>query len=191
VSDYFVGQILLVPFNFAPTGFAFCNGQTMFISQNTALFSLLGTMYGGNGQTTFALPDLQGRVAVAFGQGPGLSQYLQGAAAGTDVVTLDATQLAAHTHPVNASALTATPTCKNGAGDQSTPVGNVPAIEAASAAPVYSNAAPDANMRAGAVTVGGTATTVPAGGGLSHSNLQPYLTMNYIIALQGVFPARS
>src|SRR4029450_14155051 len=100
MSEPFIGMIILVPYNFAPRGWAFCNGQILSIAQNTALFSLLGTTYGGNGQTTFALPDLRGRVAISGGQGPGLSNYTIGEQAGTETITLLTTQMAAHTHTV-------------------------------------------------------------------------------------------
>jgi microcystin-dependent protein len=178
---------MLFPFNFAPTGFAFCQGQLLPISQNTALFSLLGTQYGGNGISNFALPDLRGRAALAFGQGPGLGDYFQGESAGSEFVTLDATQIPQHTHPVTSS-LNATARCKNGPGNQKSPVGNVPAIEAAGVTATYSDAAPDANMRPGSIAVSGASAS--AGGSQQHDNRQPYLGMNYCIALQGVFPSR-
>jgi microcystin-dependent protein len=189
MADPFVGQIQLFPFNFAPTGYAWCEGQLMPISQNTALFSLLGTTYGGDGKSTFALPDLRGRVALGEGQGQGLSNRLLGESAGEETVTLLASQIPAHTHAIDVSALTAAAKSRNAAGNQQTPVGGLPAIDAG-ASPSYSNAAPDSNMHAAAVTVGATATD-PAGGNLAHSNLQPYLTLHFCIALQGVFPPRS
>jgi len=185
--DPFVGQILFFPFNFPPRGFAFCQGQLLPISQNTALFSLLGTMYGGDGKTNFALPDLRGRVPIGFGQGPGLFDYEQGTTGGSETITLLQSEIPAHTHAIT-NALTATARCKNGPGNQRTPVGNVPAIEAGQVTATYS-AAPDANMRTGAIGV--TGTSAVAGGGLPHDNRQPYLALNYCIALQGVFPPRS
>jgi microcystin-dependent protein len=189
VADYFVGQILLVPFTFAPNGFAFCNGQLMLINFNTALYSLLGTMYGGDGNTTFALPDLRGRAALAFGQGPGLSNYQQGGTGGSDAVTLVTTELPAHTHAITNS-LTLTARARSTTGNQSTPVGAVPASEPATAAATYSSAAADANMGAGSIVLGGTASAAAAGGSQSHANLQPYLTLHYVIALQGFYPLR-
>src|SRR5262245_44407760 len=101
--DPFIGQLMLVPYNFAPRGWALCNGQILPIAQNTALFSLLGTTYGGNGQTTFALPDLRGRVPISSGQGPGLSNYDLGEVGGVETVTLTTTQMPAHGHPVSAN----------------------------------------------------------------------------------------
>jgi len=190
VSDVFVGQILLLPFNFPPKNFAFCAGQLLPISQNTALFSLLGTMYGGNGTTNFALPNLQGKVPLGFGQGPGLAVYDQGQTGGGDAVTLVVGQLPPHSHVIDVSALTATAKCSTGAANQSTAVGNVPAVEPPAGDATYSAAAPDANLRTGAIALSGM-TAANAGGGLPHSNLQPYLTMNYCIALAGVFPPRS
>src|SRR5215475_4971153 len=103
MSEPFLGQIMLVPYNFAPRGWAFCNGQLLSISQNTALFSLLGTTYGGNGQTTFALPDLRGRVPLSSGQGPGLSNYNLGQSGGQETVTLTGNQMPAHQHAINAN----------------------------------------------------------------------------------------
>jgi microcystin-dependent protein len=168
VSDPFIGEIKIVGFNFAPRGWAFCNGQILSIAQNTALFSLLGTTYGGNGQTTFALPDLRGRVPIHPGQGPGLSNYTQGQLAGSETVTLLSTQMPAHTHTVNAST-------------QSDITGN-----------------PTSNFPAGGASYDTTANTTmdPAmignsGGNQPHSNLQPYLAINFCIALEGIFPSRN
>jgi microcystin-dependent protein len=131
MSEPFIGMIILVGFNFAPRGWAVCNGQLLPISQNTALFSLLGTTYGGNGQTTFALPDLRGRVPNGMGQGPGLSNYTIGQVGGVEGVTLTVNQMPAHTHVITPGGLAATSRVKNAAGNRQTPVGNVPAIEAA------------------------------------------------------------
>jgi microcystin-dependent protein len=168
--DSFVGEIKLVPYNFAPTGFALCNGQILPIAQNTALFSLLGTMYGGNGQTTFALPDLRGRVAISAGQGPGLSPRDQGETGGSESVTLTPQEMPAHNHLVNVSA---------NPGTTVVAAGNH--LNASTYGPAYSPT---------------SAATMPAnsvgevGGSQPHENRQPYLTMNYIIALQGIFPPR-
>ena len=172
----FIGQITLFPFNFAPTGWALCEGQLMPISQNTALFSLLGTFYGGDGKTTFALPDLRGRVAV--GQGPGLSPYDIGEVLGVEAVTLLGSQIPPHSHPFPAVAAQATTNAPNGAlpaeghgsGRGAFPVNTYAALQ--TAVPLASG------------------QVVPAGGGHAHNNLQPYLTLNWCIALQGVFPAR-
>ena len=191
MSQPFVGMIILAGFNFAPRGWAFCQGQLLPIAQNTALFSLLGTTFGGNGQTTFALPDLRSRVPVGFGQGPGLSNYDLGQVGGVEDVTLLLTQLPAHGHAVPGTGLTATSHVKGAAGNQQTPVGNVPAIEAAGVTATYSDQVPDATMGSGAVTVGGSATAASAGGGQPFGIIQPYLGMNYCIALQGIFPSRN
>jgi microcystin-dependent protein len=190
MSDVFIGQVLMFPFGFAPNGFALCSGQLLPIAGNTALFSLLGTQYGGNGQTTFALPNLNGNVPLGFGQGPGLSNYDQGQVGGSDVVALAVTDMPSHNHAIDISSLTAIAKCSTGAANRQTPVGNVPAAEAATGAPTYSDGVPDANMMAGAIALSGTLTAASAGGGQSHSNLQPYLGMNYCIALTGVFPSR-
>src|SRR5215211_4319727 len=117
MSEPFIGQIMLVPYNFAPRGWAFCAGQILPIAQNTALFSLLGTTFGGNGQTTFALPDLRGRAPIGQGQGPGLSNISLGEAAGTETVTLLSTNMPAHSHTV---------TCDGGGSSSLSPVANLP-----------------------------------------------------------------
>jgi microcystin-dependent protein len=191
MADPFVGQIFLLPFNFAPKGFAFCQGQLLPLSQNTALFSLLGTTYGGDGKSTFALPDLRGRVPIGEDQGPGLANYPLGQSGGVEAVTLAATQIPQHTHAVNIASLTAASKSRTAAGNQQTPVGNIPAIDAAGGPASYTNAAPDSNMHASAVTLGGVPTAAISGGDQPHTNMQPSLTLNFCIALQGVFPPRS
>jgi microcystin-dependent protein len=167
--DPFLGQLMLVPYNFAPRGWAFCNGQIMSIAQNTALFSLLGTTYGGNGQTTFALPDLRGRVAISSGQGPGLQNYSLGEIAGSENVTLISSQMPAHTHVVGASTGSA----------QATPDNAFPGSDTSTQ--IYDLAAS---------TTMNPQMIQPSGGSQPHENRQPYLALNYIIALQGIFPSR-
>ena len=187
MSDYFVGQIVVFGCNFAPTGFAFCRGQLLNISQNTALFALLGTYYGGNGQTNFALPNLQGKVPVGFGQGAGLTNRDLGETGGAETVALTTTQMPGHTHSLTVGAVIATAACRNDTGNRQTPVGNVPAVESAGVTATYGSA-PNAAMRDGNVTLTGPATTAVAGAALAHENRQPFLALNYCIALQGVFP---
>ena len=191
MSTPFLGMIILVPYNFAPRGWAFCQGQLLPISQNTALFALLGTQYGGNGQTTFALPNLQGRVPIGQGQGAGLSNYSLGQVGGVETVTLTVNQMPAHTHVITPGGLAATSRVKNAAGNRQTPVGNVPAIEAAGVTATYSDQVPDTSMGAGAIAISGNPTAATAGGSQPFDNLQPYLTMSYCIALQGIFPSRN
>ncbi|TPW18541.1 MAG: Tail collar domain-containing protein [Halothiobacillaceae bacterium] len=168
--DVFLGQLLLVPYNFAPQGWAFCNGQLLPIAQNTALFSLLGTTYGGNGQTTFALPDLRGRVPLSSGQGPGLSNYALGEVGGAENITLLAAQMPQHGHSVQAN---------SGDPTDTTPTNNVPAGGSTGS---Y-NAAANSVMAAGMIGA--------AGGSQPHENRPPYLTLNWIIALEGIYPSRS
>ena len=184
----FVGEILLVPFTFAPSGFAFCEGQLLPINQNTALFSLLGTTYGGDGKITFALPDLRGRVPIGVGQGQGLSNRTLGAFDGMESVTLTTENIQPHTHAVSAAIAAK---ANNSAGNRDTPVLTVPAAEAAGVTATYSDAGPDNVMRAGSVTLSGSPALAETGGGQPHSNLQPSLTLNFVIALQGIFPPRA
>jgi len=177
MADPFVAEIRIFGFNFAPQGWAQCDGQILAISQNTALFSLLGTTYGGNGQSTFALPDLQGNAAMQHGQGPGLSLRDLGEIGGEQSVTLIISEMPAHTH---------TPTNAKPAGGLPDPTGNMWGTSSAGKVA--------ANFYAPAV---GTAVNMNPlafglnGGGLPHNNLMPYLVLNFCIALQGVFPSRS
>jgi microcystin-dependent protein len=172
VSDPFLGEIRMFGFNFAPTGWAFCNGQLLPISQNTALFSLLGTIYGGNGTTTFALPNLQSRVAIHAGQGSGLSAYVAGQAGGTETVTLSAAEMPAHSHPLHADATIAR---SADPGDH---------VLAKAKTDIYGD------TLHGKTTLNGKSVG-ESGQGEPHTNIQPYLTLTFCIALQGVFPARS
>jgi microcystin-dependent protein len=165
-------MISIFGFNFAPRGWAFCQGQILSIAQNTALFSLLGTTYGGNGQTTFALPDLRGRVPNSFGQGTGLQNYDLGEMSGAESVTLNVNQIPAHTH-------TFAPLSANATADAGKPNSNVPASVASYTAAANAN---------GAMAAGNTG---PAGGSQPASILQPFLTLNFCIALQGIFPSRN
>ena len=175
MADPFVAEIRIVGFNFAPTGWAFCNGQLMPISQNTALFSLLGTMYGGDGKSTFALPDLQGRAAMMHGQGPGLSLHDQGETGGSETVTLLQSEIPAHSHTMQASGFPASASL---------------AATGHSLARSTGGSAYDAPPVGAVAGMAGEALAT-AGGSLPHNNLMPYLTMNFVIALQGVFPPRS
>ena len=172
MSNPFVAEIRIFPFNFAPRGWAFCDGQILSISQNTALFSLLGTTYGGDGKSNFALPNLQGSTPMGFGQGPGLTLRDLGETGGETTVSLLVSEIPAHTHTAN---------CNSGMGDQYAPPGNFWATDAGG----NNEYAATANnvMASNAVGI--------AGGSLPHNNLQPYLVLNFCIALQGVYPPRS
>lgn len=172
MTDPFIAEIRLFPFNFAPRGWAFCNGQLLAISQNTALFSLLGTTYGGDGITTFALPNLNGRVPMHPGQGPGLSPHDLGEFGGAETVTLLSSEMPAHTHALTASA--------TDAGERS-PAGQQPANELGS---INSYAAP------GGVTPLAAEAVTPTGGSQPHNNTQPSLVLAFAIALQGIYPSR-
>ena len=188
MTEPFLSEIALFSFGFAPRGWATCSGQLLPINQNQALFSLLGTTYGGNGQTNFALPDLRGRVPLDFGQGAG-SGYTLGQTGGAETVTLAAQELPPHVHAIDPTTLTATARCNSGVANQRGPVSGVPAMEAAGVTATYSNATPDANMRTGGVNAAMTAGV--SDGGQAHENRQPYLGLTYCIALQGIFPSQN
>jgi microcystin-dependent protein len=172
MADPFVAEVRIFPFNFAPKGWAFCNGQLLPISQNTALFSLLGTTYGGDGKSTFALPDMQGSAPMHPGQGPGLSLHDLGEVGGSQTVNLVTSEIPIHTH-----AFSATPQ----PGEDRTPKGEV--LGKVAGGNLYGN--PN-NL----VPMSPTALP-PVGGSQPHINLQPYLTLSFCIAMQGVFPPRS
>jgi microcystin-dependent protein len=172
MADPFVAEIRIFPFNFAPKGWAWCDGQLLPISQNTALFSLLGTTYGGNGKSNFALPDLQGRAPMHPGQGPGLSLHDLGETGGSETVTLLQSEMPAHTHFIQAS---------QADGLERFPTGQL----LATGIGVGAYAAP------GATSSMAPQALPPAGGSLPHNNMMPYLTFYFNIALQGVFPPRN
>lgn len=174
----FIGQIQMFGFNFAPRGWAQCNGQLLSIAQNTALFSLLGTIYGGDGRTTFGLPDLRGRVPMHYENGPGLSPRRIGEKAGTENVTLTENQLPSHNHTATANAVVP-------AGNSNDAAGNFWADDAGVSSGTYHTGPANATMNANAVQVGN------AGGGQSHTNVQPFLCVNFCIALTGIFPSRN
>jgi microcystin-dependent protein len=173
MSSPYIGEIRMFAGNFAPRGWALCDGQLLAISQYDALFSLFGTIYGGDGRTTFGLPDLRGRIPLHMGQGPGLSSRPIGQKSGAETVTVTANQLPAHGHTFNASA--------NSAHDQS-PAGNETATSTGTA--LYGPAgAPGATLRANAIA--------HTGGNQSHDNVMPFLCVNFIVALSGVYPSRN
>ncbi len=172
MSEAFVGEIRMFAGNFAPSGWALCDGQLLAISQNDALFSLIGTIYGGDGRTTFGLPDMRGRVPIHQGSGPGLTPRSIGTKAGAENHTLTANEMPSHAHALRGSSAPA--------GDTS-PLGNVPAT--ASGANLYSDAAANAPMAGNMI--------VDSGGGQRHSNMMPTQCVNFIIALFGVYPSRT
>jgi microcystin-dependent protein len=174
MADPFVAEIRIFPFNFAPRGWAFCDGQLLPISQNTALFSLLGTTYSGNGQSNFGLPNLQGSAAMHPGQGPGLSLHDLGETGGSETVTLLQSEIPTHPHTLQGSTDIA---------DNNLATGALPAKPPGRGNSLYSPTAPTVAMH--------PQTLSPAGGGLPHNNMMPYLTLNFCIAMQGVFPPRT
>lgn len=182
----FIGQIMLFGGNFAPRGWAFCDGQLLPIAQNQALFSILGTTWGGDGRTTFGLPDLRGRAPVGPRNGPGLSDYRLGQAGGRETVTLTVAEMPSHNHSAQLS-LSFTPPASTGPGDSDAPGPTaVPAATGGTFA--YSNGAPDTTMAGGPVS--GNLTIGNSGGNVPFDIRQPYLAVNYIIALVGIFPSR-
>lgn len=170
MADPFLGEIKMFGGNFAPRGYALLDGQLLAVSQNQALFALFGTLYGGDGRTTFGLPDLRGRLPIHKGQGPGLPNFNQGSKAGTETETISVNKMPAHNH---------TPGVSSNPASSPVPVGRVP-----SAAPVnaFSAAAPDTDL---APAIGGT------GGNAAHNNVMPFLCINFIVALVGIFPSRN
>lgn len=174
MADPFVAEIRIFGFNFAPVGWAFCNGQLLPISQNTALFSLLGTTYGGDGKSTFALPNLQGNAPMFWGQGPGLSLYSIGETSGSETVTVLESEMPNHLHTMQAF---------GGVADFPTPQGRSLATVAGDQ--IYQT---NSTQNLGAMAA---QALPPAGGSLPHNNMMPYLTLNFCIALQGVYPPRT
>lgn len=176
MADPFVAEIRIFPFNFPPKGWAFCNGQILPISQNTALFSLLGTTYGGDGKSNFALPNMEGNAPMHPGQGPGLSLHDLGETGGSQTVTLLLTELPIHPHSLNCQS--------QDPADQPAPSpARTFAASQNSTAYAPSNGTPSVQMAFQALT--------PTGGSLPHNNMQPFLTLSFCIALQGVFPPRT
>ena len=171
MSEPFVGEIRMFAGNFAPRGWAFCDGQLLAVSQNDALFSLLGTIYGGDGRTTFGLPDMRGRIPIHAGTGPGLSPRSLGAKFGTEQETLTVNQMPSHTHRFRVS---------QDLADQADPTGNAPGNSPS--IDLYRETGPAATVNAGTVT--------SAGGSRDHTNLMPFLCIHFIIALFGIYPSR-
>jgi microcystin-dependent protein len=169
MAQPYVGEIRMFAGNFAPAGWAFCNGQLMAIAENDTLFNLIGTTYGGDGQETFALPDLQGRVPLHWGTGSGLSTYVIGESLGVEQVTLTINQIPAHNHLVNAT---------SSAGTQSSPADNL--LAASTAVALYNSNAPNQSLYPGSLQT--------AGGSQPHDNMQPFLCLSFIISLFGIYP---
>jgi microcystin-dependent protein len=179
MSNPFVAEIRIFPFTFAPKGWAFCDGQLLPISQNTALFSLLGTTYGGDGKSTFALPDLQGAAPMQQGQGSGLSQRFLGEMSGVETVTLLTSEMPVHNHSMMAHS-----TAGTNANVSNAVLANASWVSGTSfgAVNAYSTTVPADTLMSQTLAI--------SGGSLPHNNLQPYLTLNFCIAMQGVYPAR-
>jgi microcystin-dependent protein len=172
MSQPFVGEIRIFAGNFAPAGWAFCDGQLLSIAENDVLFQLIGTTYGGDGQETFALPDLRGRLPIHMGQGPGLSNRIIGEQGGTEVEALTVSQMPIHTHAAVLS---------SGAGSEASPAGNV--LAASPNVRLYRPGAPTVSLHPG--------TVAPIGGSQPHDNTMPFLCVNFIISLFGIFPSQT
>ena len=197
MADPFLAEIILFGGNFAPRGWALCDGQLLSISQNTALFSILGTTYGGDGRTTFGLPDLRGRVAMHPGSGPGLTTRRLGEKSGVESVILNTTQIPAHNHTATATA-SGTGTGTSYGTDTQADSGFVGGRTWSHVGPnLFKDATPNVAMKAGNVTLDNLTVTVDnvtvnnTGGSQNHTNIQPYLCVSFIIALQGTFPSRN
>ncbi len=173
MSEPFVAEVRIFAGNFAPRGWAFCNGQLLPVSQNTALFSLIGTTYGGDGRTTTALPNLEGRAPMHPGRGPGLTSRRLGQRGGTETVTLSEAQMPNHTHTLRG---------RNAPASANAPSTNT-SLARSSLGFAYKDATPGVSLNAGSLK--------NTGGSQFHNNLQPFLTMNFIIALVGLYPSRS
>ena len=198
-----IGEVRMFAANFAPRAWAFCQGQLLAIQSNTALFSILGTQYGGNGTTTFALPNLASRAMVGSGQGPGLSPYDNGEMTGTENVSLISSELPAHTHVATVTPGTggggqATLNGVNGLAGQASPAGALIGQDTAHNVSMFTSTGTPTAMDAGSIVVTKVAappvtgvTLDPAGNSIPHNNIQPSLALNYIICLQGIFPSRN
>lgn len=184
----FIGMIVMFGGNFAPRGWALCDGTLLSISQYQALFSILGTTYGGDGRTTFALPPLRGRVPMHAGSGPGLTPRSLGEKAGWESVTLNTNQIPSHTHGISITDATLRVVRED--GNTSEPAGAAIANVSPDSTMAYNNStAPDANAAAGSLQI--AAQALNTGGSQGHTNMQPYLAVNFIIALQGTYPSRN
>ncbi|ARV15445.1 phage tail protein [Polaribacter sp. SA4-12] len=195
--DPMMASIMLFAGNFAPRGWAFCDGQLLPISQYSALFSLLGTTYGGDGRTTFGLPDLRGRAPIGPRNGPGLSDYRLGQKGGAEHITLNQTQMPSHTHAASAADVTVEIKASSAEADLHTPAagsflaaGNEVNGRGTDPIQMYNSSTPDITLGGGSTT-SSNVTIGNTGGNLSHENRQPFIAINYIIAMQGIFPSRS
>jgi microcystin-dependent protein len=187
--DPYLGQIQAFAFNYAPLGWMKCEGQLLPIAQYSALFALLGTMYGGDGVTNFALPDLRGRVPISAGSGPGLSNHQQGEKGGTENVAITTNQMPAHSHAAGLSAIHGKMKCTDLEPNTDNPVGNC--IARIPRYAQFSTEAPSKEMHADSIEMSGNVNVEMSGANQAHANMQPYLSLNYCIAVQGIFPPRN
>jgi len=190
MSEPFIGQIHMFGFNFPPRGWAKCDGALLSIAQNTALFALLGTTYGGDGRTTFGLPDLRGRVPIHQGTGPGLSPRSQGSKSGLEQTVLTESNLPSHTHTAESTSAS-TAHVVTPAGNSNDAANNFWADDAGVSSGTYHSGPANAAMNSESVTTVTTTTLEATGNGTPHNNMQPFLTVNFCIALTGIFPSRN
>ncbi|WP_074409558.1 phage tail protein [Aquimarina megaterium] len=196
--EFYLSQIVYWACNFAPRSWAFCSGALLAISSNTALFSLLGTTFGGDGRTTFGLPDLRGRAPIGFGNGPGLSDYRLGSKGGLEVVTLNVLQIPSHNHIIDTSGLdiTVQMSVNSGQADTHTPTSGVSLAapyDSSNLAEIsgYNSEAPNVPIAGAIGAITGNADTLNTGGSQYHENRMPFLTLNPCICIQGLFPSRN
>ena len=199
MADYYIGQIMIGGWNFAPRNTVFCNGQLIAIAQNTALFSLLGTTYGGNGTSTFGIPGLRGRAVMGQGNGPGLTPRVLGEAAGSEAVTLLQTEIPAHIHTatftstsaLNSAQVPATSQQATASAGSILATGSDGAANPVAVPRIYAPAASTPSVPLGGLNVAGTVNLGGFLGGQPHSNMQPYLAVNFVMVQFGIFPARN
>lgn len=184
-----IGEVRMVAYNFAPRSWAFCQGQLLAISSNSALFSILGTIYGGDGRTTFALPDLRGRVPIQEGSGPGLPSYRLGQRGGQETVGLSVLNLPVHSHVIDSSGLSGHANFNANSDDSGNVDDPTNANMSLSASPMY-GATADAAAGTSAAQIGGSLTMASTGGSVPHDNMQPFIALNYVICEFGIYPSR-
>ena len=191
MDEAFLGMIASFGFNYAPRGWALCAGQLLAIQENSALFALLGTQFGGNGTNNFQLPDLRGRVMVGQGQGNGLTNRFMGEMAGSELTAISQNNMPAHTHSADLSGVSVTVKVSSSVSSSTSPTGRNLTLGASDGSKIYSASAPDTALNIGGNGLAGSINNSMAGGSIPVNNMQPYLVVNQCIALMGIFPSRN